>query len=139
MTTETDVQNAVRIATSQLGWRLFRNNVGVLPNPDTGRPVRFGLANDSKAMNKQYASGDICGILPCVIAPAMVGRTVGIFASIECKSSEWVFTGSERDLAQLRWLELIRSLGGYADIVNTAGGICAEHYINSHLQTAKNT
>lgn len=119
MTTETDVQNQLRITTSQQGWRLFRNNRGVLTNPETGRPVRFGLANDSKIMGDALASADLIGILPVVITPDMVGRTIGMFASVECKSSDVKHMGNtKRDKAQVAWRDLVRSLGGYAVITN---------------------
>lgn len=116
---ESSVQAEIRLLASQRGWRLFRNNVGVLINPDTGRPVRFGLANDSKQMNAAYKSGDLIGIMPLVITPEHVGRTLGVFASIECKHPDWRPTpGDERYQAQCRWRDLILSLGGYAVITN---------------------
>lgn len=116
---ESSVQAEIRLLTSQRGWRLFRNNVGVLINPDTGRPVRFGLANDSKQMNAAYKSGDLIGIMPVVVTQEMVGRTIGVFTSIECKHPDWRPTpGDERYQAQCRWRDLILSLGGYAVITN---------------------
>ena len=55
---ESRVQSIARLAASELGWRVFRNNVGVLRD-DRGVPVRFGLANDSKSLNEQIKSGDL--------------------------------------------------------------------------------
>ncbi len=115
---ESSVQAEIRLLASQRGWRLFRNNVGVLIDT-TGRPVRFGLANDSKQMNAVYKSGDLIGIMPLVITPAHVGHTLGIFASIECKHPDWKPSQSdERYAAQCRWRDLVLSLGGYAIITN---------------------
>jgi hypothetical protein len=114
---EDAVQAMVRLRASQLGWRLFRNNVGVLLD-ETGRPVRFGLANDSKQLNAEYKSGDLIGIRPVLILPEHVGRTLGVFASVECKHPNWVPRASDtRYQAQKRWADLITSLGGYAHIV----------------------
>ncbi len=119
MTSETDVQAALRLMVSQRGWRLFRNNRGVLTNPETGRPVRFGLANDSKAMGDALASADLVGVIPVLITPAHVGQIIGQFCSIECKSSDVKRMGNtKRDRAQVAWRDLIRSLGGYAIITN---------------------
>jgi hypothetical protein len=115
---ESSVQAQIRLLASQRGWRLFRNNVGVMTRED-GVPVRFGLANDSKQMNAQYKSGDLIGIMPLIITPAHVGHTLGIFTSIECKHPDWKPSDrDERYLAQCRWRDLVLSLGGYAAITN---------------------
>ena len=115
---ESSVQAEIRLLASQRGWRLFRNNVGVLVDVN-GRPVRFGLANDSKALNKQFKSADLIGIIPVVVTQEMVGNTIGVFASVEVKHPDWRPTvGDERYQAQCRWRDLILSLGGYAVITN---------------------
>ena len=115
---ESAVQAAIRLLASQRGWRLFRNNVGVMKRDD-GVPVRFGLANDSPQLNRVYKSADLIGIMPLVITPEMVGNTLGVFVSIEVKHPDWKPTaGDERYQAQKRWADLIGSLGGYALITN---------------------
>jgi len=120
---ESSVQAAIRLLASQRGWRLFRNNVGVLIDT-TGRPVRFGLANDSKQMNRQYASADLIGIRPVLILPEHVGHTLGVFTSIEVKHPDWKPSQSdERYAAQCRWRDLVLSLGGYAVITNRSDTI----------------
>ncbi len=120
---ESSVQAAIRLAASQRGWRLFRNNVGVMTRED-GVPVRFGLANDSRAMNQTYKSGDLIGIMPLVITPEHVGHTIGVFTSIEVKHPDWKPSESdERYLAQKRWADLVNSLGGYAVITNRSDTI----------------
>lgn len=120
---ESSVQAEIRLLASQRGWRLFRNNVGVMTRED-GVPVRFGLANDSKQMNRQYASADLIGVMPLVITPEHVGHTLGIFTSIEVKHPDWKPSDKdERYLAQCRWRDLITSLGGYAVITNRSDTI----------------
>lgn len=89
---------------------LFRNNVGVLVDK-TGRPVRYGLANESKVMNEKYKSADLIGIKKVTITPDMVGQTIGQFVSIEIKTREGVIKP-----AQVSWKELIESYGGAASI-----------------------
>jgi hypothetical protein len=113
---ESTVQAKVRIRTSALGWRMWRNNVGVLLDA-TGRPVRYGLANDSTQVNASIKSGDLIGIRPVVITPEMVGQTIGQFVSIECKREGWKPSASDaRYVAQRKWADLVNSLGGYAVI-----------------------
>ena len=115
---ESSVQTEIRLLASQRGWRLWRNNCGVLPDRN-GRPVRFGLANDSPQLNREIASADLIGIMPVVVTQEMVGRTLGVFASVEVKHPDWKPSDKdERYLAQCRWRDLVTSLGGYAVITN---------------------
>jgi hypothetical protein len=110
---EAAVQNNVRLLASAAGGRLFRNNVGVLRN-EAGVPIRFGLANDSGAVNAVCKSSDLIGIWPLCITPDMIGHTIGQFWSIECKRPGWTYSGNTREAAQLKWLNLVTALGGKA-------------------------
>src|ERR1700722_18323802 len=83
------VQSMVRLEAGRKNIRLWRNNVGVLQD-ETGRPVRYGLANDSKALNEKIKSGDLIGWRPMLITPVMVGATVAQFVSRECKPAKWI-------------------------------------------------
>lgn len=112
-TSENAVQSAVRLEASRKGILLFRNNVGVLKD-DTGRPVRYGLANDSKEVNRVIKSGDLIGGRPVLITQQHVGATILQFVSRECKKSNWHYTGSERETSQLNWAQLIVANGGDA-------------------------
>ena len=111
--TEVVNQQKVRMKACKRGARLWRNNVGVLYD-EKGRPVRFGLANDSASMNKQVKSSDLIGITPHKITLEDVGKTVGIFTSIEAKRDTWKYTGTAREVAQYTWIKLVISLGGIA-------------------------
>lgn len=111
--TEAAVQQRARLEYAKGGALVYRNNVGAMQD-DAGRWVRFGLANDSKQMNEEFKSGDLIGCRPVVIEPRMVGWTIGQFMSIECKAPGWKYTGTDREVAQLRWNELITSKGGLA-------------------------
>lgn len=120
MKSETAIQNEIRLEASEKGGRLWRNNVGATYTKD-GDFLRYGLANDSSAINKQIKSADLIGIRPILITADMVGLTIGQFVSREVKAASWRYTGNERDRAQLAWAELILSLGGDACIVKGRG------------------
>jgi hypothetical protein len=111
---EVEIQANVRLLASVLGWRLWRNNLGVLKDA-RGVPIRYGLANDSSVVNKSVKSGDLIGIRPVVITPEMVGTVIGQFVSIECKREGWVFNPNDKhEESQARWAQIVNELGGYA-------------------------
>jgi hypothetical protein len=110
---ETAVQQQIRLEAGRRGVALFRNNNGACMDED-GRLVRYGLANDSKAMNEKLKSHDLIGITPHIVKVQDVGSTVGIFTSVEVKRAGWKYTGTKREKAQLAWSELVIKLGGRA-------------------------
>lgn len=128
MPSEAEVQAAVRLEYARRGYRLWRNNVGVLPDA-TGRPIRYGLGNDSPQVNRRLKSSDLIGWAPVIITPALVGETIARFVSFECKPSGWhpstkygpediaLATTPEdvrRELAQQAWMGLVTLDGGEA-------------------------
>jgi hypothetical protein len=104
-------QAELRLRFSQLGGRLWRNNVGACQTTD-GRHIRYGLANDSQRVNRSIKSSDLIGITPVLITDMHVGLTLGQFTAIEVKRSDWTYSGTERELAQRKFIELVKSLGG---------------------------
>lgn len=117
---EARVQDLARLTASKLGWRLFRNNVGVLKD-ERGIPVRYGLCNDTPAMNKRIKSSDLIGIRPVIITPDMVGTTLGQFVAREIKKAGWKYTGTAREKGQLTFGEIVTSLGGDFKFWNGSG------------------
>ena len=113
VTSESRVQSNVRLLAAENEAKLWRNNVGVLTNEE-GRPVRYGLANDSPALNKRLKSGDLIGWRRRLITPDMVGTTIAQFTSRECKPAGWKFTGTPREKAQAAWATLVTIEGGDA-------------------------
>lgn len=111
---ESAVDSHIVLDAAQINVPLWRNNVGVLID-DTGRPVRYGLCNGSKAENAVVKSSDRIGITPTLITQEMVGQVIGVFTAIETKKSDWKFYASDkRAVAQKAFHDIVLKLGGYA-------------------------
>ena len=120
---EAQVQQQQRFQAAQAGALLWRNNVGATPAKCQNcnakqRPVRYGLCNDSPAINSRIKSADLVGLRPVIITSEMVGTTIGQFVSVESKKQNWKFTGKGREAGQAAWAALILSKGGFATISN---------------------
>ena len=113
---ESLIQSQVRLEASKRGWRVFRNNVGA-GRLENGSWIRWGLCNETPALNAKIKSADLIGIRPVLITPDMVGRVIGQFVSRECKRPGWKFNPNDkRDVAQAAWARIINDLGGDAKI-----------------------
>ena len=103
---ETTLQQQIRLALgTHPELRLFRNQVGQLPDPRTGRMVQFGLAR---------GSADLIGWRTLVITPDMVGQRIAVFTSIEVKTER----GRVRP-EQHAWLTPVTGAGGIAGIARS--------------------
>lgn len=106
--TETGLNAMLRIAAPQNGAILWRNNSGALLDKD-GRPVRYGLGNDSKRINDVFKSSDLIGITPVVWA----GKVFGVFTAVESKKADWrPGEDRERETAQAAFLTKVEAMGG---------------------------
>lgn len=112
------VQNRIRLEASRKGLRIWRNNVGACMDQNNNF-IRYGLANDSKKMNDLIKSSDLIGLRPVNIQQHHVGQVIGQFVAREVKAGNWSYTGTKREEAQLRFLELVASLGGDAAFANS--------------------
>ena len=103
---ETNIQQRIRLALgTDPNVRLFRNQVGQLPDPRTGRPVQFGLAK---------GSADLVGWKTITITPDMVGQRIAQFVSLEIKTQ----TGRASS-AQQNWLQCVETSGGIAGVARS--------------------
>jgi hypothetical protein len=103
---ETTLQQQIRLALgSRSDLRIFRNQVGSLPDPRTGRLVTFGLAK---------GSADLIGWQTVTIGPEHVGLRLAVFTSIEIKTA----TGRLRP-EQQAWLGVVQNAGGIAGVARS--------------------
>ena len=119
---EAAAQQRIRLEAPHHGVRLWRNNVGACMD-DRGNHIRYGLANESTAMNKVVKSHDLIGITPMTVKPEHVGGILGIFTSIECKRPGWQYKGTAREVGQLNWAQIVIGLGGFAQFACDPGDI----------------
>lgn len=110
----------MRLAAARAGYLCWRNNVGAYKDKQ-GRQVRYGLANDSAQLNEEYKSSDYVGGRPRLVTPDMVGSTILQLWVREMKPVGWYYTGTGREPAQLRFIELVLAHGG--DAAFSTGGI----------------
>lgn len=114
---ERSVQAHVRLAASEAGGFMWRNNSGALFDRQ-GALVRFGLGNDSTRVNKVMKSSDLIGLIPHLVTLADVGKTLGIFVAAEMKRPGWHLTpGDARGHAQLNYINAVKRCGGLAAFV----------------------
>lgn len=118
--TEAENQNQVRLEAAELGGVLWRNNVGAAAD-SRGNFIRYGLCNDTAALNRQFKSSDLIGIKPVKIEPYHVGMVLGQFCAREIKRTIWAYTGTARERAQLRFINLVLSMGGNAAFAQGRG------------------
>lgn len=118
---EARVQSQVRLEAAANDVWLTRNNVGATLDPDSGRLIRYGLANESKQQNQHVKSADLIGFRKRVILAADVGTVIAQFVSRECKAEGWRYTGSKREVAQAAWRDFINTNGGDAAFVSGPG------------------
>ncbi len=103
LVTEAGVSKRLRLDAAKAGVMLWRNNVGAYFD-DNGNFIRYGLANDSAAMNKRVKSSDLIGLKPN-----------GQFICREVKAPGWQYSGTAREKAQLQFIELVLAKGGDAE------------------------
>ena len=103
---ETKLQQEIRLALGRIpSLRLFRNQVGQLPDPRTGRYVQFGLAK---------GSSDLVGFKTVKITPEMINQEVAVFVSIEIKTERGKLTE-----VQQNWLQKVHDSGGIVGVARS--------------------
>lgn len=111
VSSETPNVKLLRLKAAQNGDILWRNNNGAYMD-DSGNFIRYGLANDSSAMNKLTKSSDCIGI-----------RKGGQFYCREIKRPGWKYHGTKAEVAQLNYIELVMAFGGDAGFATCVGDL----------------
>lgn len=129
---ESHQQALILEAAMNNGVWLTRNNVGALTD-ERGIPVRYGLANETKARNTVIKSGDLIGVRPVLIGPHHVNTVIGQIVSVECKKEGWKFNPKDKHTAaQNNWAEFLTARGGLAMFANSP-----ESFVNQLRGTRK--
>jgi hypothetical protein len=103
---ESGIQSRVRLRAAELGWRVWRNNVGA-GKLENGSFIRWGIANDSSALNARLKSSDLIGF-----------DHTGRFVAIECKHGGWRYNPHDaHEAAQQAFIQLVRAGGGRAGFI----------------------
>lgn len=117
MTSESSIQVAVRLAASERGYTLWRNNVGLGWTGDWRRqPDGSILIRNPRPLHAGLCEGssDLVGFLPVVITPEKVGRTVAVFTAIEVKSAR-----GRPSVPQRNFLDVVSTNGGVATVAHS--------------------
>lgn len=121
---ENNITKRIQKATSRIGTRLFRQNVGkvwtgkvirgeglmITLGPSDivlrhGRPVEMGLIK---------GSSDLIGWHPVQITADMVGRTVAVFTAMEVKTQHGIASPEQKNFCQV-----ICDAGGIAGVMRS--------------------
>lgn len=117
---ELAVQQQIRAEAPAHSCVLWRNNSGACTD-ESGRPIRYGLGNDSAKINAVLKSSDLIGITP--VTDPVSGLRYGVFTAIEVKAPGYKGPRSQRELAQARFIKLVQDCGGLAGFASDV-----EHY-----------
>ena len=130
MANETDFVKKLMLVASEIGARLFRNNVGMGWSP-SGRGSNIYTVKRSQAIQCHAGdvivkkarplhaglckgSSDLIGWSPIKITEDMVGQTVAVFTAVEVKVKSGKAT-----VEQANFINTVESHGGRAGIVRT--------------------
>lgn len=119
MSDEKTIQQDIQIESSKHGHKLWQNSSGAFTD-NTGRLVRFGLGHTSN--NQSFKSSDLIGFTMVEITKEMVGSKLPIFTAIEVKNSKWKYTETDREVAQKKFMDVIKMSKGIASFVNSVEG-----------------
>ena len=53
----------------------------------------------------------------------MVGKTVAVFTALEIKEADWKYSGDEREVAQKKFIDLVKSSGGIASFIKNVAQV----------------
>ncbi len=125
MKSENETSRLVRLRAAGYGVKLLRNNSGAYSakNPPSAG-TRWGLGNESKALNRELKTGDFVGWSPVIITAEMVGKTIPVFTNFEAKKEGFkerkTYNKNTREYGQNNFNLLVINAGGLAGFVTSA-------------------
>lgn len=118
---EADLMRRLQARASQLGARLFRQQVGMawigrVEKGYPGRRVVLAAGDIVIRSARPFHAGvagmsDLGGWVPVVVTPEMVGQTIAVYAQVEVKTE----TGRASP-EQTAWIKAVNEAGGRAGI-----------------------
>lgn len=118
---ETALVRRLMLRATELGARLFRNNVGQYVD-SRGNVVRYGLC---------VGSSDLIGWTPYVVRPEDVGRTIAVFTAVEAKTLRNVPTGP-----QIQFVQAVKAAGGIAVFARSTDDLPSEFIARDRIDPA---
>ena len=129
---EKTIQNQIRIDLSTKDSRVFRNHVGTgystyavtqaldaIYDPFLKKKIESILNKGFVSFGFGEGSSDLIGIKSVKVTPEMVGKNIGVFCAIECKSPSGN-TSASRLEKQNKFINVINSLGGRAGFATSS-------------------
>lgn len=112
----------IMLAASKAGARLWRQNTG---RGWIGESVKKSDGSVIIYNARVFHAGfeglpDTGGLVPVVVTPDMVGKTVGIYLTIEAKTDGGIVSD-----AQANFIRVVRSLGGRAGVARSDDDVAA--------------
>jgi hypothetical protein len=108
---EKNVERLLMLQSQQLGFTLFKNEVGMAYARD-GRPIRYGLCK---------GSSDLIGWRSIEITPDMVGKHIAQFCAVEVKKDK---KGSYKATdEQKKFIDVVNKAGGFGVVADNLGDL----------------
>lgn len=136
MTSESNILQECRLAASECGARVFRNNRGLFYTVDSVKTLISAILSGNikraieiiknnylrlvRAGLEANGSCDLIGIKPVTITPDMVGNVLGVFVGLECKTDK-----GKTSADQLNFIEQINKLGGITGVTRGKSDVYA--------------
>lgn len=118
---EADLMRRLQARASQLGARLFRQQVGMawvgrVEQGYPGRRVTLAAGDVVIRKARPFRAGvvgmsDLGGWVPVIVTPDMVGQTVAVYTQVEVKTDKGAASAE-----QLAWIAAVMKAGGRAGI-----------------------
>ena len=115
---EQKIQNEIRLALSQAGSTMFRNNTAMawVGSKVERFPCGKVFIHDARPLHAGLCEGssDLIGWTPVEITPEMVGKTLAVFTAVEVKSATGRASGPQKN-----FIDQVQKAGGAAGVARS--------------------